>query len=99
MPPHASLFTCGIAGWTIFDKLYILNGTVYVVSDHQDNVPDIETIISRGIFVEPGKEAEDNRLPTSDDIQIISSAQAHKLFGRGAHIIDGVSVRSLASFS
>lgn len=79
-------------GWTIFDKLYILKGIVYVVSDHPSNVPDIRFLYSKALNIEEGKEAEDSRLPDASDIQVISTKQAAKLFGTGAHVIDGVSV-------
>lgn len=83
-------------GWTIFDKLYVLNGTLYIVSDQPDNVPDTSKMYSKGLFIENGAEAEAARLPTDEDMQIISSAQAKRLFGTGAQRIDGVSVcRSL----
>ncbi|KAF8889235.1 hypothetical protein CPB85DRAFT_1231542, partial [Mucidula mucida] len=77
-------------GWTLFDKLYIYKGIVYVVSDHPETLPDVSTMYSKGIEIKEGKEAEDSRLPTSDDIQIISTKQAKTLFGTGAQIIDGV---------
>jgi hypothetical protein len=49
---------------------------------------------SKGLPISEGKEAEDSRLPTAEDIQIISSKQAKTLFGTGAQIIDGVTVSS-----
>lgn len=48
---------------------------------------------SKGLFIENGKEAEASRLPTNEDIQVISTKEAKKLFGTGAQIMDGVSVR------
>ena len=82
-------------GWTIIDKLYIFQGIVYVVSDSPSNVPDIRFLYSKALNIEEGKEAEDSRLPDASDIQVISTKQAAKLFGTGAHVIDGVSVRLL----
>ncbi len=82
-------------GWTIFDKLYIFQGIVYVVSDSPSSVPDIRFLYSKALNIEEGKEAEDSRLPDASDIQVISTKQAAKLFGTGAHVIDGVSVRLL----
>ncbi len=80
------------AGWTIFDKLYILNGIVYIVSDDQKSLPDVSFILSKGIFIALGLEAEVTRLPTDKDIQVISTEEARQLFGTGASIIDGVTV-------
>ncbi|KIY69339.1 hypothetical protein CYLTODRAFT_393975 [Cylindrobasidium torrendii FP15055 ss-10] len=77
-------------GWSIFDKLYVLNGTVYIVSDKPDEVPDVSMIYSKGIEIKPGKEAEDSRLPGPSDIQVISSKEAKAMFGSAAMIIDGV---------
>ena len=81
-------------GWTIFDKLYIFKGVVYIVSDEPSTVPDLRFIFSNGMMISPGTEAELERLPTDEDIQVISTKQAKKLFGStGAEIMDGVSVR------
>jgi len=81
------------AGWTIFDNLYILNGIIYVVTDDPDSMPDVSSILSKGIRIEPGREAELARLPTDEHIRIISTQDARRLFGTGATIIDGVTVR------
>jgi len=63
------------------------------VSDHPSTIPDVQFISSKGIYILPGKEAEDSRLPTKNEIQVISSKQAKKLFGKtSAQIIDGFSV-------
>jgi hypothetical protein len=69
-----------------------LNGTIFVVSDSPQNVPDIVHIISKAHYIQNGEENVRNREPTEKEIQVISTAQALKLFGHGAHIIDGVSV-------
>ncbi|KAF9454843.1 hypothetical protein P691DRAFT_716768 [Macrolepiota fuliginosa MF-IS2] len=79
-----------VPGWTVFDRLYILNGIVYIVADDLTSLPDVSFVLSKGIFIEPGQEAEETRLPTDNDIRIISTEEARKLFGTGASIIDGV---------
>jgi len=79
-----------VPGWSIIDRLYIFKGIVYVVSDDPASVPDIENMYSKGFEIFPGKEAEDSRLPGDEDIRIISTAEAKKLFGTGASVIDGV---------
>ncbi|KAJ7242855.1 hypothetical protein B0H12DRAFT_1131610 [Mycena haematopus] len=66
-----------VPGWSIIDRLYIFKGVVY-------------SMYSKGLEIFPGKEAEDSRLPGDEDIQIISTAEAYKLFGTGASVIDGV---------
>ncbi|KAJ7808853.1 hypothetical protein B0H14DRAFT_3090989 [Mycena olivaceomarginata] len=79
-----------VPGWSIIDKLYLFKGVVYVVSDDPESVPDIENMYSKGLEIFPGKEAEDSRLPGDEDIRIISTAEAHELFGTGAAVVDGV---------
>lgn len=80
-------------GWTVFDQLYIFKGVVYIVTDNTSTIPDLSSIYSRGIFILPGKENEPLRLPTEEDIRIISPTQAKQLFGSGIQTIDGVTVR------
>ena len=81
------------AGWTILDRLYIFKGVVYIVSDHPATIPDLSLIYSKGIDILPGKENEPLRLPTEEDIRLISPKQAKQLFGTGVEIIDGITVR------
>lgn len=88
-----------VVGWTVFDRLYILNGVVYVVSDDEASLPDVQFILSKGVPIEPGQQAEHDRLPTDKDIRIISTEEARQLFGIGASIIDGVTVRPLCSLT
>lgn len=85
-------------GWTIFDKIYLLNGTLYVVTDDPSKLPDRSLIISTGISIMNGKVEEAKRLPTDKEMQIINPKQAKALFGPDAAIIDGVSVSSAHSY-
>jgi hypothetical protein len=87
--PH---FIHAIPGWTILDRLYIFKGVVYVVSDDETSLPHIQFILSRGVPIKEGQEAELGRLPTDEDIRVISTEEARRLFGSGASIIDGVTV-------
>ncbi|RDB17977.1 hypothetical protein Hypma_000815 [Hypsizygus marmoreus] len=80
-----------VPGWTIFDKLYIFKGIVYIVTNEPSRVPDISHMYSKGLFIQNGKEAEQSRLPTDEDIRVISTKEAKTLFGRGANRLDGVS--------
>jgi len=79
-----------VPGCSIFDKLYIFKGIVYIVTNEPSKVPNITDIYSKGLFIENGKEAILSRLPTDEDIRIISTKQAKQLFGTGATIMDGV---------
>src|ERR1700691_5230060 len=79
-------------GWTIFDKLYLLNGTLYVVSNEPSKIPDRTLMISTGVPVENGPVEEARRVPTDNEMQIITPKNAKRLFGSDAELIDGVSV-------
>ncbi|KZV60108.1 hypothetical protein PENSPDRAFT_644559 [Peniophora sp. CONT] len=77
-------------GWTVFDCLYMLNGTFYVVTNRPDVLPQAKFIISTGIDIANGEEAAVARLPTERVIRVISPAEARSLFGTGANRIHGV---------
>ncbi|KAG6845116.1 hypothetical protein H0H87_000543 [Tephrocybe sp. NHM501043] len=77
-------------GWTVFDRLYIFKGVVYIVSDEPSMVPNVTHIYSKGFFIENGAEAVASRVPTDEDIRVISTKEAKTLFGTGAHLLDGV---------
>ncbi|KAI0292532.1 hypothetical protein BC826DRAFT_1018526 [Russula brevipes] len=79
-----------VPGWTIFDRMYILNGTVYLVSDDPETFPDRKVMTSSGIDIENGAERVAARLPTDRDMRIISTSEARKLFGTGANRVQGV---------
>ncbi|KAI0819451.1 hypothetical protein BC628DRAFT_1332737 [Trametes gibbosa] len=80
-----------VPGWTIFDRLYVLNGTIYIVSDSPDDIPERKYMISTAAFIENGPEAEARRVPTDKEMRIISSDEARRLFGSEAERLDGVS--------
>ena len=84
-------------GWTIFDKMYIFNGTVYLVSDEPDTFPDRKFMTSSGKIVENTAESVAARMPTDKDMRIISTSAARKLFGTGANRIQGVTVRAFTA--
>ena len=83
-------------GWTIFDRLYVLNGTLYVVTDDPASVPDRNYIISTGLRIVNGPIEAAKRLATDNELQIISTASAKTLFGSGADVLDGVTVSPVA---
>jgi len=43
-------------GWTIIDKVYIYNGTVFIVSDEPGTFPNRKFITSTGIIIDNGPE-------------------------------------------
>ncbi|KZT10556.1 uncharacterized protein LAESUDRAFT_711704 [Laetiporus sulphureus 93-53] len=79
-----------VPGWTIFDRLYMLNGTIYVVSDHPETIPDRRRIISTASFIYNGPAAEAQRIPTDKELRIVSTNEARELFGEDAERLDGV---------
>jgi len=72
---------------------------VYIVSDEPSGVPDLRFVYSKGVFIKNGAENEAARLPTDEDIKVISTKEAKKMFGTGAQIIDGVTVSCPSHFS
>jgi hypothetical protein len=84
-----------LQGWTIFDKMYIYNGTVYLVSDEPETFPDLKFITSPGEIIEDDKVGV--HLPTDKDMRIISTSAARKLFGTGANRVQGVTVRAFTA--
>jgi hypothetical protein len=80
-----------VPGWTIFDKLYMLNGTLYIVTDEPSKIPDRSVMTSIGVPIEPGAVEQAKRVPTDKELQIISPRQAKVFFGPDAELIDGVS--------
>ncbi|KAF8630885.1 hypothetical protein AX17_005243 [Amanita inopinata Kibby_2008] len=79
-----------VPGWTIFDRLYIHKGVVYIVSDDANQIPDLQFVYSKAHFIKNGAENETARLPTDDDIRVVSTNDAKGMFGTGAQILDGV---------
>lgn len=84
-------------GWTIIDKMYIYNGTVFLVSDEPGTFPDRKFITSTGTIIDNDPEMVKARLPTDNDMRIISTSAAKKLFGNGANRMQGVTVRAFTS--
>ncbi|KAI0795666.1 hypothetical protein C8Q75DRAFT_863418 [Abortiporus biennis] len=79
-----------VPGWSIFDKLYFLNGTIYIVTDTPSLVPDRALITSSGVMIKNGPVAEAQRIPTDKDMRVIDTDEARKLFGEQAERLDGV---------
>lgn len=77
----------------MFDHLYIFKGVVHIVTDSPSTIPDLSFIYSKGIRIAPGRENELLRLPTDEDIRVISSTQAKQLFGSDIQTMDGNTVR------
>lgn len=84
--------TDDIQGWTMYDRLYLMNGTVFIVTDEPQKVPDRMLLISSGYPIknEPGD--VERRIPTDKDLQVISPEKAAELFGSYASRLDGTTV-------
>ncbi|KAI0030021.1 hypothetical protein K488DRAFT_55137 [Vararia minispora EC-137] len=87
--PHSKLVT-HVPGWTMIDRLYVLNGTAYIVTTQPKLFPHPKFIMSTGINIDNGPEAVAARLPTDSEIRIISPIEARSLFGTGAGRVQGV---------
>lgn len=78
----------------MFRNLYILNGTIYIVTREPEVVPATKFMISNGL---PLEFEEDNK-PTERTLSIINPEEAKALFGQSASLLDGLSVGILDSF-
>ncbi|TDL18327.1 hypothetical protein BD410DRAFT_775088 [Rickenella mellea] len=67
--------------WTVFDNVYALNGTLFVVTSNPFTVPNLKFIISTGIPLIHGEDEPARRLPTDREIRVVTPAQACSLFG------------------
>lgn len=91
--PRDLLLTFILAGFTILDNVYFLNGTLYLVQSSDATqataFPEVRTMISN---VDP--EAESS-LPTDEQMKIIDTAAARSTFGNQASRVAGTSVSLL----
>ena len=80
-----------VPDWMMFDGLYASNGALYVVTDDPALVPDR----SHGFDRVEGRErtCRGYRVPTDKELQVKSAAGAKTLFGSGAGVLSGVTVR------
>jgi hypothetical protein len=78
----------------MFDNLYLLNGTVFIVTDEPNTVPDRKTITSTAVKIDNGAVAVASRLPTDRELRVISTDDARELFGASPVLIDGATVNT-----
>ena len=69
-------------GWTIFDNLYMANGTLFAVTDSPDDFPGIEWMTSTGLPAVNSPESIQERMPTPKDFSFISTAEAKRRWGK-----------------
>ncbi|THH05519.1 hypothetical protein EW145_g4737 [Phellinidium pouzarii] len=81
-----------VPGWTVFDRLYLFEGTIFIVTSTPEAIPERKLITSSGydIFNEP--EEIRKRLPSDKDIRVVTPAEAQRIFNtHSASHIDGAS--------
>lgn len=77
-------------GWTIFERLYIYNGSFYVVTEDKGEYPELRLMTSTGLPAnnEPGNEGA--REPVGNEILYIAPTDAAKLWGPRVYRMDGM---------
>jgi hypothetical protein len=79
-------------GWTVFDRLYVLEGTIIVVTDSPELIPNPKEITSKGQKIQDENVNLKQLEPTEQDFKVISTEEAKLLFGPSSIRIGGISV-------
>lgn len=79
--PHTKLVKHG-AGWTIFENVYMSNGTMYVITDDPSGWPKRRMMIDTGITALNTPENIAAREPTEFDLDWISPKDAEARWGK-----------------
>ncbi|KZO90810.1 hypothetical protein CALVIDRAFT_489949 [Calocera viscosa TUFC12733] len=86
LPPETRIVSHS-PGYTIFENLYMLNGTTFVVTTEPEEVPEFRYVLGSGAdnpgYLSPVQD------PTEKDMQVITPQQAKDLFGTGAMSLQG----------
>ncbi|KAK1225030.1 hypothetical protein PQX77_012029 [Marasmius sp. AFHP31] len=75
-------------GFTVFDELYLRDGTLYVVTKDRKSFPRLPEILAKPLKMEPGV----SLVPTSDEMQFIKPERARGRFGDHIHRFDGFTI-------
>lgn len=77
-------------GWTMFERLYLYNGTLYAVTEEPELYPEMRMMTSTGLPAssEPGNEQA--REPTGNELKLITSREAHELWDDRIWRMDGM---------
>ncbi|KAL5536741.1 hypothetical protein ACEPAF_564 [Sanghuangporus sanghuang] len=79
-------------GWTALDKLYVFNGTMFVVTSTPEEIPEPKLLTSSGYEIFNGPVERAKRKPSEKDIRIVTPEEARVIFGTQSAIrLDGVS--------
>ncbi|KAL7415081.1 hypothetical protein BDY24DRAFT_383652 [Mrakia frigida] len=96
LTPRSSFPTTNIllpvAGYTMFDRLFLKGGTLYVVVDdpRDPNIPQLKRMTSTAIVPTANNLVE--RIPTDKEMRVINVDEAQKILGESAIVIDGFSI-------
>ncbi|KAL7417662.1 hypothetical protein BDY24DRAFT_335711 [Mrakia frigida] len=77
-------------GWTLFERLYMSDGTLYIVTDDPSSIPPIRDMTSTGLHATVDAENKAAREPTSKEMQVISVAEAKERWGDRVWEMDGM---------
>ncbi|KAG8857032.1 hypothetical protein FRB96_005962 [Tulasnella sp. 330] len=80
-----------VTGWSVFENLYMINGSFHIVSDDVAAFPPIRRMISAGYKMANGDAETARQEPTPRDMVVISTREASRLFGQSASRMKGVS--------
>ncbi|KZV95099.1 hypothetical protein EXIGLDRAFT_610959 [Exidia glandulosa HHB12029] len=77
-------------GWTIFENLYMSNGTLFVLTDEdQSRWPQIRLMTSTGLPAENTPENIQAREPTKDNMDFLGPYEARKRWSGGVWGVEG----------
>ncbi|KAF4616544.1 hypothetical protein D9613_008387 [Agrocybe pediades] len=76
-----------VTGFTMFDRLYVKNGTIFVVSSIPAVFPDPKLILARPLDVGHGDSVD----PTPKELQVVTPEQAKFMLDNRATVIGGMS--------
>lgn len=78
-------------GWTIFEKIYLYDGRLYVVTKHRDAWPELRLMTSTGLPANGDPGNEEAREPKGNEIVFIHPEKALALWGDNVMRMEGVS--------
>lgn len=73
-------------GWTLFRNIYMMNGTLFIVTDQPFKFPEIRMMTSTGLEAINSPENIALREPTADNMAFLSPDEARTLWGDGEDI-------------
>lgn len=68
-------------GWTVYRNLYMMNGTLMIVTSNPSEIPEIRMMTSTGLTALNTPENIALREPSKQDMDIISPEEARRLWG------------------